>query len=1147
MAVDVGSIVARLLLDRTEFQRGLTEARAEAAKFSKEPFVAKFSADTRPFDRAMGGVEAAKASAAEPVSSPVSFDTGGLAAGEVEVEAAKKAISRPVEIPVTVKPSLVNTIRQLLGAGAAAADIQESLRISKGQMEAAMGALASQAAAQAAALSRASWAQAGADMASAMVAGWLDAAQRQLGSGGAGAALAAGVYRALNPVSDSTRGPIVLGPSTPNWSWWAQMLELGAGSGGNLPILHGTAEYPFASWLDSGAYRVLNPISDSTSGPFAMGSSSPNWNPWTALLALGPGSSSGASSGSTGGNWGAWFSDIWQSITGRFGGSGGASGDTQAMSSAAYQLYHLRSVAQDFASADRIFAAGFGKDVYKSAADELKKLGVDAGGEGGNAGRNWARGFAAAASDAWKGAGSSGGGSGGGGFRLAGLLGAVGVPLALGNLTGAGTLAGGLFSLGGTAFAGLGSVGVMAYDMYKTLSGLATAQKAYQTAVSQYGSGSSQAASALSALQTVRASSNPAALPLAGSFSSIGALLGPALDKAEVPMYAGLASIIAGITSQAGGIGSVLGASGSTFGGFLGNIGADLKSPIFAGITKSIAGAIPTDLGGLLDGLLHFAEGFGKLVETFQPAAMALAKGFDRLGNSFAQWTLGFKLPKGAVSSMMGLLHTLGGAVSTLASAVGPLASALAPLGGPTEAIILGLAKGVANLVKAAAPGVGALAKTLGPLLGDIAKWLPGIGSAAGKDLGALAKDISDLVRNAPQWYKDATKLPLIGGFFKTLGGGLAAVAKPLAGGAIALGILGLIPGLSQLEKFAGKMFLTSLVGSLKALGTIAWAGIAGGIRAVAASMGIMELSTGWVIAVAAGVTALAVAGYLIITHWSAVVSFLRGPWGSVIVGVGLGIAGLVAGPIGLLIGAAAVIALHWKAVSGFFATLWQDVQKWFFDAWHAIYRTVVKPLEDGASGLIQAWNPIEGVFATLWGAVTGIFTTAAGTINGIIGGIVATVNGAISVFHTLTHLMGGGGLNNIYGLNGGTTNTLKNLPSYAGLSDLNLSGLAAVGAAANTYQNYPGAASGGYPPVGSPFWVGEKGPELMQVGAPTRVWDHKTSLKMSSGSVSIAPVYNVSVTAPGADPAQVAAAVRKELAASERRTVAQFRQLVGA
>lgn len=50
------------------------------------------------------------------------------------------------------------------------------------------------------------------------------------------------------------------------------------------------------------------------------------------------------------------------------------------------------------------------------------------------------------------------------------------------------------------------------------------------------------------------------------------------------------------------------------------------------------------------------------------------------------------------------------------------------------------------------------------------------------------------------------------------------------------------------------------------------------------------------------------------------------------------------------------------------------------------------------------------------------------------------------------------------------------------------------------------GFASGGTPPVGRPFWVGERGPELMMIDRPSRVYSNEDSKRMVAGaSTSVA------------------------------------------
>ena len=45
------------------------------------------------------------------------------------------------------------------------------------------------------------------------------------------------------------------------------------------------------------------------------------------------------------------------------------------------------------------------------------------------------------------------------------------------------------------------------------------------------------------------------------------------------------------------------------------------------------------------------------------------------------------------------------------------------------------------------------------------------------------------------------------------------------------------------------------------------------------------------------------------------------------------------------------------------------------------------------------------------------------------------------------------------------------------------------------------GFANGGNPPVNKPFVVGERGPEIMQVGSSSKVWSNNQSQSMMAGS----------------------------------------------
>ncbi|MGW5737021.1 MULTISPECIES: phage tail tape measure protein [Streptomyces] len=62
---------------------------------------------------------------------------------------------------------------------------------------------------------------------------------------------------------------------------------------------------------------------------------------------------------------------------------------------------------------------------------------------------------------------------------------------------------------------------------------------------------------------------------------------------------------------------------------------------------------------------------------------------------------------------------------------------------------------------------------------------------------------------------------------------------------------------------------------------------------------------------------------------------------------------------------------------------------------------------------------------------------------------------------------------------------------------------LSVYGSLSKAYNRAGGYADGGRPKPGETFWVGERGPELMQLGAGAggaRVWDTRTSMRMAAG-----------------------------------------------
>jgi phage-related protein len=80
----------------------------------------------------------------------------------------------------------------------------------------------------------------------------------------------------------------------------------------------------------------------------------------------------------------------------------------------------------------------------------------------------------------------------------------------------------------------------------------------------------------------------------------------------------------------------------------------------------------------------------------------------------------------------------------------------------------------------------------------------------------------------------------------------------------------------------------------------------------------------------------------------------------ALIVGIGLAVAGLIAGII--------LLVTHWKQV-------WSDIKKWSVDAWHAIDSDVIQPMGRFFTGTIPGWvSAAGGFFARMWHDVAGYF-----------------------------------------------------------------------------------------------------------------------------------------------------------------------------
>lgn len=166
---------------------------------------------------------------------------------------------------------------------------------------------------------------------------------------------------------------------------------------------------------------------------------------------------------------------------------------------------------------------------------------------------------------------------------------------------------------------------------------------------------------------------------------------------------------------------------------------------------------------------------------------------------------------------------------------------------------------------------------------------------------------------------------------------------------------------------------------------------------AMKAFEGVGELleAAPWVLAI----MAIAIAAYLIITHWSTVKKWLEDFWNwlkrifddgvnfvkSHVNEVAAAAAALL-GPIGMIIGIALEVAKHWDAVKHAVAAVWDwmkqaasDVASAVSGAWRTTTAAISKVWDDTVSGLKRAWDDTGGKVVTAvahaWDQISAAFS----------------------------------------------------------------------------------------------------------------------------------------------------------------------------
>jgi hypothetical protein len=890
VATDIGAIYARLVLDRSQFTRELAAAKEEARAFGD--VVVPIDANPARFDAASVEVFAAKRAMAEPVDATVGADTAPFDLGAAHVSALKKAMARPVDVPVEIDASKLGLFKRLVGGGESPGDVAKYLGFSKAELSAALGALAVQAAQDA----RAQFSEAGAYAAEQMVAGWMAAAQRELGSG---SAMKSGFYRLLTGGSDpymSTGGAIPMPPSDPGWRYWSAPLALGPGG-------------------------AEGPIPAGAEGPIPAGT----------VGDTGPG----------------LLSRLGGFFTGRMGGRTGDGG-----------------------------SGGLGVLAPIAAAGGVGAL---------LSGLLWGGGSA----------GFMGIGGGMAGVGSLASFGGLGPEHLLMTLLGLGGNAAG--GLAGGALLGLGSLGVMGVGMGTDMAGIGQAAGDIKSAYSIIGNSALTAAQKQRQLNQALHDLTPAARSAVMSAATTATQFHAMFDRLTGPAEA----IGARIIQQAMLVGEK----------FLPTIGKFAAQNM--GIIQSSLQPLFSWLQG--PGLTIFTQLEAKFQQDLPTAMHAFDQGVELLMR-----TIGLIAPKTG-----GLIHAIDRLVTKFNGAGwGTWSAGINKLIGDFrrwEALVKILVADIYQLFHHDAGTGSAIVVTLTQMLTKLHAWETSV--QGGKALHsifvthkaeviALLRLLPNLISVfgrlyltvAPTMTEIVTGLVKMVGFMQGIPGAGALLSWGLAVGILANKIGLLRPLAGVIDRALGALifgndttFIAGITGQLSKLASLAWGTLAGGIRAVAAAFGAMDLSMQLLTGV--GVVALAVGIYELIKHFGvlpglmiagavavgvltvAMIALDTVPVVALVVGIGLAIVGLIAGIIWLAehwrtvwdgIRAGTVGAVHGiEAAIHFLTGLWPTITKDAAAGFKAVvgfFKTLWPTIEKGASA---GFHAVVGFFKTLWKDIT--------------------------------------------------------------------------------------------------------------------------------------------------------------------------------
>jgi TP901 family phage tail tape measure protein len=283
--------------------------------------------------------------------------------------------------------------------------------------------------------------------------------------------------------------------------------------------------------------------------------------------------------------------------------------------------------------------------------------------------------------------------------------------------------------------------------------------------------------------------------------------------------------------------------------------------------------------------------------------------------------------------------------------------SKVARLQAATDSLKIGIGSDI-NAIKGFFAGMGAgfLSGVVAPIMSSpVGEVFQGI--AAG--VGLAAKGVLDLgsgaLNTASQLVMLTATLQNAGGFSKLFGSALGGIASPLR----KMG--------TSIAGMTGPLIAKT---TATFVATAAETGFAGALWATA---GAMWAATWPVLAIVAGVAALALGAYMLVKHWDAVSAFFVNLWNNITGAFSAafdwirtklaGVSDWVLGAVAVFmpfIGIPALIIKHWDAISAFFVGLWTRLTGWVVSAWGEIKNFVTIQSDAGDS---ENWRN-EGAFS---------------------------------------------------------------------------------------------------------------------------------------------------------------------------------------